>query len=128
MEYRKHNPNPKESKMKLLITNPKHATKPYAIRHNRAVHSRGWIRGFNSHNGIQDPTSAIVGIITALNEYGNASAQPISDDHYTAPNFAAMIAAARNLLSCDLGDLDGGTLDAALLKIASDNGIEESDL
>ena len=101
--------------MNLKVTTPSHATKSWALRHNRAV-------------SLPLPSSAICGVIDALAGYGKAQEEPIGEDSYAGPNFAAMLRATRRLLSTELGDLDAGTLDVAILKVAKENGISEEEI
>ena len=105
--------NKTKNTLNLKVTNPKWKNSTWAHRHNLAV-------------DLRPPTAAILSVIESLHAFGEAQAFPITEDHFTEPNFGAMLWYARQLLNLDLGDLDGGTLDAAILQIAKDNGLGEN--
>ena len=98
--------------LNLKVTSSKWKNTAWAKRHNLAV-------------DLRPPTAAILGVIESLHAFGEAQAFPISEDGFTRPNFGGMLWYARQLLNMDLGDLDGGTLDAAILQIVKDNGLDE---
>lgn len=91
----------------------------WAWEHNHAFHSpSGRERG-------------IVHILRGWDDYAtyyrNRFVSLIGDDGFLGPHWESIGDALRGLLNGDLGCLDGGTLDSAIVTIMKENGIDTED-
>jgi len=91
----------------------------WTVRHNKAVfYPTG-------------PEKGIMQILSGWEDYADRHRKRyeslIGDDGFLGPQWEAIGDALRSLLNGELGRLDGGTMDGAILKIMEDNGIEISE-
>lgn len=102
--------------MKHISLNIVGVTATYAVKHNDAVRRQ---------NGLEAP---IVGMFNALQAHASAHhalyGSHIGEDGVLGEHWADMLRGLRGLLNGECGRLDCGTVDAAILQLAAEHGVD----
>jgi len=93
-----------------------------------AKKQQGWAKRHNFAIDHQKGTENVINILRAIEAYAcehhRQQGRTVGNDYYFGPIFEDMLSNFRQLLSGDLGRLDGATIDSAVFQLAKEHDLD----